>query len=110
MEVVAIAVGLALLWAYVALAVFCARKIWRISSRPEWMRIQLCALVWAGFFAPAFVGAGHGGGMAPAWFALMDPDSSRQVIEGALISLASTWAIFAIIGELARRIRKHQQK
>lgn len=108
MEIVALLLGLALLWAYVALAIYCARKIWRTSSKPEWLRIQACALLLAVFFAPAFVAAGHGGGVAPAWFALMDPGSSQRVIDGALASLASTWALFAGIGEIARRIRKHQ--
>lgn len=109
MALLAILLGLALLWGYIALAVYSTKKVWaHTASYPDWGRVLLCALVLAVFFAPGFVAGGHGVGIAPAWVAVVDPGSNRFLIRNALISLAVTWTVLFVIGVIARSIRKHR--
>lgn len=109
MALLAIVLGLALLWGYIALAVYSTKKVWALTaSYPEWSRVLLCTFVLTVFFAPGFVAGGHGVGVAPAWVALIDSDSNRSLIRNALISLAVTWTVLFVIGVIARSIRKHR--
>lgn len=109
MALLAILLGLALLWGYIALAVYSTKKVWtHTTSYPDWGRVLLCTLVLTVFFAPGFVAGGHGVGVAPAWVALFDPGSNRFLIRNALISLAVTWTVLFVIGMIARSIRKHR--
>jgi hypothetical protein len=111
MEVIAIAFGLVLLWGYVAVAVYLARKVWALSlGKPEIARILLGSLVLALFCAPAATGVGHGVGVAPAWFVLLDPESNRFALKGASISLTATWAVLFAAGAITSRIRKHRKE
>ena len=110
MAISAILLGLGLLWGYIVLAVYATRKAWAFTaSRPDWLRVLLCTLVLTVFFAPGFMGAGHGVGLAPAWVALVDPGSNRFAVKGALVSLAVTWSVLFVGGVVARSIRKHRQ-
>jgi hypothetical protein len=110
-QIVAILLGLSLLWGYIALAVYLLRKLWAWSvGRPDGVRVLLYTSVLAVFFTPAVVGVGHGAGVAPAWFALLSSSSNPHVVRGALIALAGTWATLFVLGVIARRIRKHPEK
>lgn len=103
--------GLVLLWGYVVAAFHLTKWVWAATSaHREWLRLLLSTLVLAVFFAPGFVGAGHGAGLMPAWAALIAPGSNRFAVKGALISFALTWTILFLIGVFARSIRKHPQE
>ena len=106
LQIIAVVLGLAMLWGYVAAAVWLTKQTWALfSKKPEWMRLLLCTLVLAVLFAPAFVGVGHGVGLEFAWMALLDPSSNRFAVRGALISLPITWAILFVVGVIVRSFR-----
>lgn len=104
--------GVALLGIYLTLAIYCATKVWALSQplKRDWTRVLLVAFVLALFFAPAVMGGGHGVGVGPAWFALLDPESNRFTVRQALASFPSTWASFFVVGLLCRRFNNPEAK
>ena len=108
--VVAVALGLAMVGGYIALAVWAIRKVWTLTvGRRAWVRILACASVATVFFAPSPIGVGHGAAIGPAWVALVDP-SNRYEIRSALISLSVTFLLLFAIGVVSRSVQKHREK
>jgi xanthine/uracil/vitamin C permease (AzgA family) len=101
-------VGFCLVAAYVAVGIYTTKFVRGLAAqRPIWVRNLAGAVVLTIFFAPTLVGAGHGVGMAPAWVALVDPESSGIILKIALQAMILSGVIFFIVGVVVDLVRKH---
>lgn len=108
MELLAFLIGLVLLVAYIAIAVYVTRLTRRsLALKAMWLR-ELCgAIVLALFFAPGVIAEGQGAAIGPAWLAVLDPESNERIVRVALVSLVASCAMFFVGGVVIHRIRKH---
>lgn len=104
MTLVDYAAVLALWIGYLGLASLCAWGALRITrSAVSWQRRAAVSLVLAIFFAPSAVGAGHGGGIGPAWIALFQMFPFKLGVVPILVTFVAFFVIGSVAGWLGGR-------
>lgn len=84
-----VAVVAALSIVYAVIGLFLAWGVARLCRRfPPWLgRVPTCFIL-ALFFAPSVIGAGHGGGIGPAWIVLVQMHPLRLGVTPILVTFA----------------------
>lgn len=96
-----------LAWAaYLALGIYCVRRAWRVSRGfPGWARRLTTCMVFAVFFAPSLIPAGHGVGFGPALIAGAIWQDAEAVAKFMLLPMAAMAAAGFALASLCAAVR-----